>query len=499
MQIVLPFGLGTTLSLASFKITPLQRFSANVFSNILAALWMLAGSRRAFTYIKPTAVQFSLFAISALSANVLFSWLVADQGSKFNEQGLVAYLVWPMIMVLAGVILARRTTNDALTFIPAILWLTADTLFVLLQSGVQFFVLKNWVPDWSYTTLQSIFTLLFVWQTVGLLWIFAKKMQWSWWEQALMLFGAIVLLVVWQRNIIQNQPIFQLIPEPPSISESDFYKQPKLLDDALAGLKKGTKGVTEWYFVGVAGNASEDVFTNEIKDVRQLFDVRFGTSGRSIALINNRNTWQDTPIATTTSIAEAIHKVGETMNTEEDVLFLTLTSHGGDNVLELSNTPIKMENLSAAKLRQILDESGIRWSVIVISACYSGSFIDELSSPTTMIITASKADKASFGCGNTEVLTYFGQAFFAEAMRTHTSFAEAFQAAKLRIAEREALNGFEPSEPQMVVGDLMLSALPDFEKALFLKKTAASYDAKSNEQSINKSHSSQNRSANILH
>ena len=105
----------------------------------------------------------------------------------------------------------------------------------------------------------------------------------------------------------------------------------------------------------------------------------------------------------------------------------------------------------------------------MVSACYSGSFIDELASPTTVIITASAADKMSFGCTNSAEMTYFGQAFFAESLRGNTSFEAAFKDARLRVNERETAMGFEPSEPQMVIGSLMETALPAFEQVLFDK------------------------------
>jgi len=219
----------------------------------------------------------------------------------------------------------------------------------------------------------------------------------------------------------------------------------------------------------VAGFSGQDVFRSEINKVRELFDVRFGTSGHSLSLINNTYSWLDEPIATKTSILRGLKKIGQQMNADEDVLFLTLSSHGNENIIQLANPPLAMENLDAAWLREALDASGIRWRVIVVSACYSGSFIDELASPTTVVITASAADKASFGCTNTAEMTYFGQAFFAESLRGNTSFESAFKDARLRVNERESAMGFEPSEPQMVIGSLMETALPAFEQVLFDK------------------------------
>ena len=460
------------MSLASLKTVSLQRFSLNFAANIIATLWMLVGSTRAFSWVKPTFIQFAVFAILALGSNVLFSWLAAANGSVFNEQGLVSYLIWPMIILLGGIILARRAGNQALVFVPVILWLVADTLSALLQSLVQFFGSYGWLPSWSYSFLPILFLVLFLWQTLALLWIFFRRLRISWWERIIVLVGAVALLTIWQRNVA-DQPIFKQIPVEPVLEEAALYEQPRLLQQALDRIDPSIPGKSDWYFMGVAGFSDQNVFRSEINKVRELFDVRFGTSGHSLALINNNYTWLDEPIATKTSILRGLKTIGQQMNADEDVLFLTLSSHGDENVIQLANPPLAMDNLDATWLREALDASGIRWRVIVVSACYSGSFIDELASPTTVIITASAADKMSFGCTNSAEMTYFGQAFFAESLRENTSFSDAFKHAAYRVQERELYMGFEPSEPQMVIGSLMETALPAFEQVLFTKTRPA--------------------------
>ena len=454
------------MSLASLKTMPLQRFSLNFAANIIAALWMLIGSTRAFSWVKPTFMQFATFALLALGSNVLFSWLAAQAGSIFNEQGLVSYLIWPTIILLGGIILARRAGNPSLLFVPVVLWLVVDTMAALLQSVVQVMGSRSWLPDWSYSFLPILFLVLFLWQTLALIWIFARRLRTPWWERIIVLAGAMALLTVWQRNVA-DQPIFKQVPVQPVLDEAAIYEQPRLLQEALDGIDPSVLGASDWYFMGVAGFAEQDVFRSEINKVRELFDVRFGTSGHSLSLINNTYSWLDEPIATKTSILQGLKRIGQQMNSDEDVLLLTLSSHGDQDIIQLQNPPLEMDNLDAAWLREALDESGIRWRVIVVSACYSGSFIDELTSPTTVVITASAADKMSFGCTNTAEMTYFGQAFFSESLRENNSFETAFKDATYRVQERELYMGFEPSEPQMVVGSLMQKALPAFEQVLF--------------------------------
>lgn len=452
-------------TLSNLKLAPVQSFSKKIFGNILATLCMLMGSSRAFAYVKPSMGQFFTFGSVALSSNFLFAWLMAEEASYFNQQGLISYLVFPMVMLVAGLILARRHHNATLIFVPAILWLVADTLTMLLQSGVQWLSNQGWLPEWTFGVINIVFTLAFVWQSLALLWIFGKQLRWSWLERVLIMLGAFAILFMWQKNL-QSQPIFMTHTQPPVLGETDFYAQPILLDEMLAQLQPQRNHMTDWYFLGIAGHGEQDVFRSEIEQTKDFFDEQLGTAGRSLVLVNNTNTWQRLPIASKTSIERAIHRLAKQMDANEDVLFLTLSSHGADGIVEMSNPPLELEPVDATWLRQTLDKSGIKWRVIVISACYSGSFIPTLQTPNTLIITASARNKSSFGCSNEANYTYFGQAFFGDSLPKFRHFLPAFEDAKKAIAKRERSMGFEPSEPQMVIGKDMAQRLPTFEKTL---------------------------------
>lgn len=452
-------------SLSHLDLKPLQNFSQNLVANLKATGLMLIGSKKAFYWVKPTVWQFLFYGSTALISNLLFSWLASDESTHFNQQGLISYLVWPMVMLVAGLILAKRHSNAMLIFVPAILWLVADTIMALLQSFVQWISHYGWLPEWSYGILPILFMILFVWQALALLWIFGKQLRWSWLERILILFGAFVVFSVWQKNV-KTQPIFQSEPYQPTLSEEAFYAQHHLLDDILTALLPERAMLRDWYFLGVAGFNGQDVFRAEIEMTTEFFNENFGMKGRSVNLINNPMTLQVLPIASKTSIDKTLQAIGKKMNITEDVLFLSLTSHGGDKLLEMSNPPLDLANVDAKWLRQSLDKSGIKWRVIVVSACYSGSFIDDLQSPTTLIITASAFDKASFGCTNEAEWTYFGKAFFNESLPKYQRFAPAFAEAVVNIGKRERAMGFEPSEPQYVIGDEMKRMLPEFEKTL---------------------------------
>jgi hypothetical protein len=449
------------------ELPPSRSFLSDLIANQKAAFWMLLGSRRAFRFVTPSAFQLVFLAILAILANTLFSWLTADGAGHFNSQGLASYLLWPFIAMIAGIFLAQRSGLGRLMLVPVILWLVADIYVALFQSLLQYLGLMNLLPDALSPWMNSLFLVLFIWQTVSLLWIFAKQLKWPWWEQILILLATIVTLAIWQEAV-SSQPIWKVEKEvqPVMLSEEALYAQPRLLEDTLNQLQRGVFGETHWYFMGVAGAGYQDVFKTEIENTQRQFDTRFGTAGRSLALINNANTQETRPIASRTSIARALARIGQQMN-PDDVLFLFMTSHGNKNVFELANDPISVPSIDPQWLRDTLDRSNIRWRVLVISACYSGSFIPALASPDTIIITASAADRASFGCSTDANSTYFGRAFFSNAMRTQNSLTSTFTTAQAEIKKREKQDGYPPSNPQMSVGSNIALILPQLETHLF--------------------------------
>lgn len=236
--------------------------------------------------------------------------------------------------------------------------------------------------------------------------------------------------------------------------EALLYQQPRLLDWKLNTLQAQRPHVSDLYFVGFAGYGWQDVFMKEMNTVRALFDSRFDTRGRSLVLINNAQTQATAPIATTTALQTALAYVGDVIDPDEDVLFLFVTSHGSDKpaYLSVDNKGLQLTQLTPARLKAALAATPIKWKVIVVSACYSGSFIPALQDDNSLVITASRADRNSFGCDARNSMTDFGRAYFSEALKQTRSFTAAFELASTRIAAREKAEGLTPSQPQMALG-----------------------------------------------
>ena len=102
----------------------------------------------------------------------------------------------------------------------------------------------------------------------------------------------------------------------------------------------------------------------------------------------------------------------------------------------------------------------------MVSACYAGSFIAPVADIRTVVITAASKSRPSFGCGADRDLTYFGEAFYRDAMPKAPSLREAFEAARRDITAREKAERERPSNPQGYFGPLMESKLAEMEKVV---------------------------------
>jgi len=250
-------------------------------------------------------------------------------------------------------------------------------------------------------------------------------------------------------------------------AEQVFYRQPELIAEAKAKLLPERPGISDLYFVGMGSYALQDVFMKEVRYIQRQFDERFDTRGRSVSLINNEKTAQDTPLASSSNLSLVLDHLGRVMRPDEDILFLFVTTHGSkSHELSTDFWPLMLNPITPLDLSEKLDHAGIKWRVIVISACYSGGFIEPLKNDYSLIITAARKDKTSFGCSNENDFTYFGEAYFKDQLSKQFSFTEAFRQASQAIAEREKKEGIEASYPQISVGKEMEGKLKDLETRL---------------------------------
>jgi hypothetical protein len=407
-----------------------------------------------------------LVALVALNLAVELAFAVASAGipGEFDPGALPRALFHALLALLAGSYFAWREREPAQLLRLAILFAGVRLWYGLLFGALDALVDAGLLgEDGAYDSLAEQ-----LWYAVYALWIAAMVRgaaglgRVPGWRTRLHALAAAAIVAVplwlvpgaalWHAEQADDDPGQDWFA---ASREEVIYAQPALLDAALWRLAPQRPGVPDLYFVGVAGFAGEDVFMKEVGVLEDLFRRRFDTEGRAITLVNNAQTVARRPVASATALARVLEHIGRVMDREEDVLFLYLTSHGSeDHRLTMEFWPLKLNDLDPQSLRRALDQAGIKWRVVAISACYSGGFIDALRDEHTLVVTAADAARQSFGCGAESDLTYFGRAYDA-ALRDTFSFTEAFERARRHIAAREQSEALPPSNPQLFVGAQM--------------------------------------------
>ncbi len=253
------------------------------------------------------------------------------------------------------------------------------------------------------------------------------------------------------------------------LSQETFEAQQAVWEATVDSLLDSRPGVGEVYGLVFAPYASEDVFLRESTLVAQVLAERFDAQRRVLHLVNHATTTDSHPWATPLNLKRAIQALAERMNVDRDVLVVYLTSHGGsDFKLASDHWPLVTEPVTPQLLREALDDAGIVHRVIMVSACYSGGWVQPLASDNTLVMTAADATHTSYGCGKLSELTFFGRALFDEQLRNTHSFEQAFANAvpiiKAREIEAGKADGF--SNPQISVGAQTASVLRALEKRL---------------------------------
>ena len=249
---------------------------------------------------------------------------------------------------------------------------------------------------------------------------------------------------IWRQDRRTQDEHGQLLPDPLEVA---LLTQGELLSEAITALPAST-AAAELYSLTFAGDGEQSVFLREADYVTRLMRERFSAHGQ-ISLVNHRDHFTDRPLATRENLARAIQALAERSG-PEDLLFMYFTSHGSaDHRLALQQPRLALDDLPARELAQLLAPLAERHLVIVISACYSGGFIEPLQNARTLIITAARADRVSFGCAEQNDFTYFGRALFGEALQENPDIVQAFTLAQAKVAEREQADHYQPSEPQI--------------------------------------------------
>ncbi|ACL62853.1 Peptidase C13, legumain asparaginyl peptidase (plasmid) [Methylobacterium nodulans ORS 2060] len=211
---------------------------------------------------------------------------------------------------------------------------------------------------------------------------------------------------------------------------------------------------TETYIVSFGLFGGESVFESEARGAARI--LREWLRARPSPLVSFNSKWGGA--ATARTLAAALRTAGAAMDPDNGTLVVVLTSHGTPEGLAIV-AGTTSDTLTPPDLRRMLDASGAKYRIVIISACYSGVFVPALADPRTLVITAAAADRPSFGCQDGARWTYFGDAFFNRSLRRAPDLETAFEGARRLVTARERRDGFEPSRPQLAGGSEVLALL----------------------------------------
>jgi hypothetical protein len=233
-----------------------------------------------------------------------------------------------------------------------------------------------------------------------------------------------------------------------------------MMDRTIAWLGKDRPDVPDAYFVGFGADAQEPVFVNEMRAAVRLFESRFGARDRAAVLINNRGTVRRAPLANAHNLGRLLSEIGRRMNPDEDILFLYLSAPALQaGTIAPRFPPLDLVPIHASNLRRMLDDAGIRYRAVILSSCAAEGFVEALRGPTTLVIAAADEGQRAHGCSGDADFTDFGKAFFDEALRDSFSLSEAFERARILLADRDANRLRETARPAIFVGEAISERL----------------------------------------
>jgi hypothetical protein len=235
--------------------------------------------------------------------------------------------------------------------------------------------------------------------------------------------------------------------------------QRSLLQTEIASLAPRKKDTTNIYALGIAGWADQDVFLKELDGAFAAISAVLPIRGHRVRLVNHRETLESLPLANQRNFAAAVHALGEILDKESDVFLLLMTSHGEPSGFGLRLPSEVVTQLTPQEVAAVLDREGIKNRIVIVSACYSGTFVPPLANDNTIVLTAADAKSTSFGCAPERDWTYFGDALFRQSIRPGRDFQRAFDNARVLIQGWELMDRAHPSNPQAHFGPALVAKL----------------------------------------
>lgn len=221
----------------------------------------------------------------------------------------------------------------------------------------------------------------------------------------------------------------------------------------LAFLILSFSASAEWKSVFISGDDSIPNFDNGRKVISSMLAPLGAHENNQTHLTSEKSlVTKDVKLATLNNIALSFKNLK--VDQAKDGCFLFMTSHGIKNTgfyLSSGNEGHR-DALTPNQLKAVLDATcGKAPTVVLISACYSGQFVEKLAADNRIILTAAIKDRPSFGCSADTTYTFWDECVI-EAIPQNKTWEELYTGVKACIERKEGDLGFNPSLPQASFG-----------------------------------------------
>ena len=205
----------------------------------------------------------------------------------------------------------------------------------------------------------------------------------------------------------------------------------------------GTVPANQWRAVLIAGDSATPAFDNGVEEMRaklrKLGVVDITTYSADPASVSRER------LSSSGNVAAALRGAGGAR-----ACLAFMTSHGNEDGFYLR--PDRRLLTPAALDRLLAEGCGSVPTVVIVSACHSGTFIENgVRRPNRVILTAAATKRTSFGCGADDEYTYYDWCLLHQLDGASTW-------GDLAISTRSCVEGLErkigarPSQPQFFVG-----------------------------------------------
>ncbi len=220
-------------------------------------------------------------------------------------------------------------------------------------------------------------------------------------------------------------------------------------------------GYGNWGAVVVAGDwhahsgAPSEVFDNARRDVAgDLVQLGFAPDNILQFSVRPQNYPEQQPRPSNGQVIAT--SLWDLSNRTSGGCFAYFTSHGSPDGFVLNDDLLTPKQMS----RLIDNACGDRPTVVIVSSCYSGQFVPALAAPNRMILSASRADRTSFGCGEADRYTFFDTCVL-QYLPNSGDFPDLAKNVIACVAAREKKDRMPyASEPQLSIGAEVASSLP---------------------------------------